>query len=138
MPDLRRSFRRIQRQYGHNIYLQRRLTTTNEMKFENKLTRYTVRNMHPSSVGLSRTLQEVKEGVLANVDVVYWFQWDANPRQGDRIREYGPQDPRAAPGKFVEFEIDYSHPMRGKSGRIEFWACGCTKVSETNEERGYG
>lgn len=124
MPDLRRRMERILRDYGHNIYLQRRTGETYVDGYE----RHTVRNMIPSSVGLARLAQEVAEGRIVNVDVVYYFQWDANPLEGDRIHEV---DPRGC----LVFDIDYTYPHRGNGGRIEYWACGATKTSEIGEER---
>ena len=131
MPDLRRRMERILRDYGHNIYLQRRLTDETA-RYENRYERHTVRNMIPSSVGLARAAQEVMEGRIVDVDVVYYFQWDAKPLEGDRIHEgMASSDPR---GHLV-FDIDYSYPHRGNGGRIEYWACGATKTSEIGEER---
>jgi len=131
MPDLRRRMERILRDYGHNIYLQRRTgdsSVTGEASYANGFERHTVRNMIPSSVGMARAAQEAMEGRIVDVDVVYYFQWDANPLEGDRIHEV---DPR---GHLV-FDIDYSYPHRGNGGRIEYWACGATKTSEIGEER---
>lgn len=128
--DIRKSINRLFREYGHDVYLQRRrpditMGPYDQVVFQERLERHTVRNMHPSSVGLARLAEEMPEGVVTNVDIVFWFAWDVNPSEGDRIYEPRPDIPQG----YIIFTIDYSWPLRGRRGRIEYWACGCTKSS---------
>jgi hypothetical protein len=124
MIDLRRTFEKILEQYGHDILLQRRLEDMIIDQYRKpqfgKLERHTVRDMNASTIGLAGMQQEEVEGVLRNHNIAYWFRWDANPRDGDMIHE------------ILEvkrsYTIDLAYPMRGARGRIEYWACGVTKV----------
>lgn len=134
MADLRQVVFRILRDYGHNVYLQRRgadvdVDQYRKAQYSNKLERHTVRHMHPSSVGLAGATQQAREGVETNVDRVYWFRWDVNPTEGDRIIDHKPEgNPPTL--KQEAFLIDYAQPMRGNGGRIEYWSCGATREED--------
>lgn len=140
MADLRKVVYRILRDYGHDVHLQRRIRDKEigqyfTQQYSRRVERHTVRHMHSSSVALAGATQQEREGVVSNVDRVYWFRWDVNPAEGDIIIDSKPTDGmtgskhvRREPEKFV---IDYAQPMRGNGGRIEYWACG---VSRTGPE----
>lgn len=112
----------ILRNYGHNVLLQRR--TPNDDGWQTRLERHTVRHMEPSArLGLIQ--QEQDEGIVRDVDIVYYFRPGAMPREGDRIYE---RDSRYPSGQ-TTWIIDWALPLRGEDGRIEFWAAGTTRES---------
>lgn len=139
MPDLRQTFKYIQRKYGHNILLQRRdlsiepdgphqLQTNNGYKAE--LERFTVRSRYPGrDASLPMSAEEYREGIVTNVDLLFYFQHDANPKEGDRI--YVQDDRYAASKKLMHgyemYVIDYAISHRGLGGRIEYWTAGATR-----------
>lgn len=142
MTDLRKSFRNIQRKYGHNILLQRKdlaveasgiYRDQDNRGYRKELERYTVR-MQPvskSNANLIQAAQEQMEGVVTNVDMIFFFQWNAAPKEADRI--YVEDDRYKVPGskKYYGYElyvIDYAVGHRGLGGRIEFWTVGANRV----------
>ena len=121
--DLRRTMVGILKKYGHNIFLQRRINTDNSSikEFGEVLERHTVRSRFPGS--LAAVQNEGIEGVLHNADMIYYFKWDANPNEGDRIYEHYERnsiDVRV-------FTVGYALPMRGRGGRIDFWTVGAKR-----------
>lgn len=141
MPDLRRTFQLIQRKYGHNVFLQRRdlsipadgihrIQTNNGYKPE--LERYTVRSRFPGrDASLPMAAEEYREGVVTNVDLLFYFQHDANPKEGDRI--YVKDDRYNSTTNVMHgyelFVIDYAVAHRGVGGRIEYWTAGASRSS---------
>lgn len=128
MPDLRKVLTGVLRRYGHDVFLQRRLLDSANSPhpqpvYANKLEKYTVRRMHPNSINFAGVVHERSEGVSLSVDLVFYFQHDARPKEGDRI--YEPDDRYA--DKQIVWKIDYAHAMRGRGGRVEFWTCGVTR-----------
>jgi hypothetical protein len=126
VTDLRRTLHGILRDYGHNVYLQRRVANvTNgpyvEPRYTERLEKHTVREMIPSTVQLANILEEQTEGNVTTVDKVYWFMWDVNPKKGDRIYDDRPT------GREI-YTIDYAYPYRGQKGRIEYWGAGVTRA----------
>lgn len=139
MADLRAVVKGIMQQYGHDVYLLRRGPDVDNgpypgPTYANKLERHTVRNMLPgSSTGLGHVLQEADAGLRTDVDLVFWFLWDVNPKEGDIIYEELPQSKKGGDGKLISstygssWVIDYAYPFRGIGGRVEYWGCGATK-----------
>jgi hypothetical protein len=128
--------RQVLRDYGHDIYLQRRVADNLEVcrkaQYSPVLEKHTTRHMHGGSMGLSGAADDMEEGLVTSAEHVYWFQWDVNPREGDRIYEPDPRyDDDPDPRKRYQslWEIDFAQPMREKRGRIAFWACGVTRTS---------
>lgn len=125
--DLRAEFEGVLKEYGHNILLQRQLSSTptadNEGRptYTNTWEKHTVRHRYPDDP--SQIAQEEIQGVNHDVDFIYYFKWDAKPSEGDHIWEYYQLDDD---NKHL-FTIDYSVPMRGFGGRIEFWTVGATR-----------
>lgn len=123
--DARRRILSILQRYGHDVYLQRRLLNHESSQytrpqFAGVLEKHTVRDMIPSSVQIAGAMVDMPEGAIRNVDKVYWFMWNADPRKGDRVYEDLPT------GREI-FVIDYAYPYRGERGRIEYWAAGVTR-----------
>lgn len=123
------TIRKILRDYGHDVLLQRK----RDGKFLQKVERHTVRYMEPSArMGLNQ--QEQLEGITTDVDVVYWFLPNALPREGDRIWERDERYPKVkVDGKtftnVTTWIIDFALPVRGEGGMVEFYACGSTRES---------
>jgi len=128
--DLRVEFDGILKKWGQNIYLQRVLNPINDdeevPRYSTTLERHTVRSMN---VLASRFLADIKieasEGIEFPTEMVFWFKWDVNPISGDRIYMDVPRYPS---GRDPVYTIDHADPKYGLGGRIEFWACGCTRV----------
>lgn len=70
------------------------------------------------------------EGAVTNVDMVFYFQWDADPKEGDRIyvedKRYDIAGSKDYLGMEI-YEVDYALANRGVGGRIEFWTVGATR-----------
>lgn len=122
MTLAKRTLHHILRNYGHNVLLQR--ATADGKNFTGQLERHTVRHMEPTA-RLGLVQQEQFEGTVRDVDLVYYFLAEANPRDGDRIYE---RDERW-PHRQTTWIIDYALPMRGERGQIEYWAVGATRES---------
>lgn len=121
--DIRRVFEGILKKWGHDVLLQRRINTDNslEKEFSTRLERHTTRNRLPGVVGIE---EENLEGEFANADLIYYFKWNVNPREGDRIYE----NYERGLNDVVLFEVTYAHPMRGRGGNINYWAVGAQRV----------
>jgi hypothetical protein len=74
---------------------------------------------------LSSLANESLEGITHGAGMVYYFQWNCNPREGDRIYE----NLELYPDDLNIWTIDWAEPKRGKGGRIEFWTVGATRES---------
>lgn len=117
--DLRAEMDAELRGYGHNILYQR---CTNSGAYSQEYERHTTRHRYPASVGLPSAEQSQMEGLTHSVDMIYYFRWDVNPRERDRIYE---DDIRYT--TYVMYTIDYAVPMRGVGGRIEYWVAGASR-----------
>ncbi len=122
MINLRQEFLNLLKEDGWNVYLQRR-SSDDEWGFSNILEKHLIRNRFASSASATRRAQEQDEGVSVSADNVFYFRWDVNPGEGDRIYE---QFPNQATGQVV-WLIDYSQPFRGTGGAIIYWVAGCTR-----------
>lgn len=132
--NMRSEFDKIIKNYGHNIYLQRRIYSTGEGIYQippnlkeswysDKLEKWTVRETFAGrKTALTDIAEERPEGIVHTVNRVWYFQWNSNPREGDRIYE---NDPRFDGGEI--YLIDYAQPFRGEHGKIIFWEVGGTR-----------
>lgn len=135
MSDLRKVFKTIQQGWGHDVLLQRRVVDSQSgiysmaanNGFSTKLERYTVRHMYPRKSQLSHATDEFKEGLLREVDLLFYFQHDAKPKEGDRILEADDRFSTAGKPGFNTYVIDFALPQRGVGGRVEYWMVGCTR-----------
>lgn len=122
--NMKRDFESIIRKYGHDIYLQRvnNPQTGNETPdYADKLEKWTVYSMFPGgSMRAGRTTDEADEGHRTDVDMIFYFQAEANPTTGDRIYEEIDRFPDHQALYVIEFAI----PMRGTNGALIFWECG--------------
>lgn len=123
--DIRKSADSILRKYGWDILFQRRTNKDADTKqYANALERHTVRGVMPgSSLGIAGIAREQEPGVTHDADMVYYFRYNANPEEGDRIYDnVGRED-----GDVRRYIIDWATPMRGANGRIEYWTTGATR-----------
>lgn len=121
MINAKAVFRKVLKQWGHDIYLQRRLS--DDFIYSDTLERYTVRNTYPRKMSLTHAQNEVPEGIFVNSELLYYFEHNVNPKPGDRIYEqsYNGLDDS------ILYVIDDSYPVRGRYGEINYWIAGATK-----------
>lgn len=124
MMNPRVEFDTILKRYGHNVMLQRRsephATPGATAVFEDVLEIQTVRHTLPEILNVA---VEAKEGILHTVERIYYFRYDAVPREGDRIYE----NIEGFPNSMMTFIVDYAEPMNGKGGEVTFWTVGATR-----------
>lgn len=135
--DLRNVFDNILRQWGHDVFLHRVVNPkapydvpryAQNSEGAPVLERHTTRHTYPGSRALGSIAQEEIEGVLHDYEYIYYFRHNVEPRSGDRIYdELGERD-----GGDVMYTVDMAIPMRGRGGRIEFWAAGVTSDQYEN------
>jgi hypothetical protein len=123
MINLERSFKKILKDWGHDVYIQRMMPNGN---YRDTLERVTTRNVFPSGSTNSKSAQEQMEGIAVNSEVVYYFESEINPQEGDRIYENLPN----AFGKQTIYLVDTCSPRRGRNGKIVFWVVGATKEKQ--------
>jgi hypothetical protein len=121
--NLRTEFLQVLKDSGWNIYLQRRTNDTGKNQFTNTLEIHTVRNRFGSSSVATGLAREQPEGVGVSPDNIFYFKWDVNPGEGDRIYEEMPNQT----SNTAVWLIDYAQPFRGFDGQIVYWICGCTR-----------
>lgn len=123
MINLERSFKKILKEWGHDVYIQRIMPNNN---YRDTLERVTTRNVFSSGITNAKSSQEQIEGIAVNSEVVYYFEAEINPQEGDRIYESLPN----TFSKQTIYLIDTCSPRRGKNGKIIFWVVGATKEKQ--------
>jgi hypothetical protein len=125
MTDLRRKFSTILRKYGHDIYLQRRTNayTSETASFRDDLEKHTVRHMYSANIGAPGVANEDIVGISHDSEMIYYFQYNSNPREGDRLYE----NLEEYPNELVTWIVDFAIPMRMQRGRIEYWVVGVSR-----------
>ena len=121
MINPKATFKKILKDWGHDILLQRRLS--DDFTYSDVMERITTRNQLPRSTSLMHAVQEEIEGNVVNYDLIYFFESNVNPKAGDRIYE----ESNSSLENAVIFLIDMAHPIRGKRGEINYWMAGVTK-----------
>jgi len=121
MIDAKKSFKKILREWGHDVYIQRILPNGD---YSTNFERVTTRQVGQSGVSSSLASQEQTEGLDIKYDAVYYFEDVVNPREGDRIYEnYSVKKNK----QFTIFTVDTATPIRGRLGKINFWTVGATR-----------
>lgn len=127
--DVRGTFSAVLRKWGHDIILQRKIRPAansgifgleQNHGFTEKLERHTVRRRYARTARLPYNYNENPEGWTHDPTQIYYFKWDVNPGEGDRIYEEDPSQP----GGYTTWLISEIFGERGKGGRIEYWICG--------------
>lgn len=121
MIDAKKSFNRILRQWGHDVYVQRILPNGNHCDhFE----RVTTRQVGQSGMTNANSSTETQEGLLTNYDAVYYFEENIFPKEGDRIYEnYSFKSSK----NYTMFSIAAVTAVRGRFGKINYWTVGATR-----------
>lgn len=125
MINPEKTFRKILREYGHDILLQRRIS--DDFLYSQTFERITTRHFFPSSEALAQAQKEDNEGVTTNIDLIFYFESEVNPKQGDRIYEESPSNINDA----NIYLIDFAAPVRGKFGKIVYWIAGASRERPT-------
>jgi len=124
---MRQEFDTILANYGHDIYLQRVIHTDNnydELVYDETLEIHTVRFSVTANRALPGMRQEHLEGILNTAERIYYFRYDANPFENDRVYEI---EPRPNDRQIV-WLIDGVVPMYGINGNLVYWVTGCTRI----------
>lgn len=121
MIDATRSFRKILRQWGHDVYIQRILSNGNH---SNRFEKVTTRSVGQSGITNAMSTQEEAEGLVTRYDAVYYFEGEVSPKEGDRIYEdYSIKSNK----NYSMFRIDAATAVRGKFGKIVYWIVGASR-----------
>jgi hypothetical protein len=121
MIDPAKTIKRILREYGHDVLIQRRLD--DDFLYSETFEQVTTRHYFPSDEAMAQIQREDIEGVNTGIDLVFYFEADVNPKQNDRIYEEGMNNINGA----NLYYIDFAAPVRGKFGKIVYWIAGATK-----------
>ena len=121
--SMRSDFQAILKEYGHDIYLQRKIGSGPE-SYSNVLEKHTVRFTIGIHRALTQAQDEAVEGILNTTDRSYYFMYDVKPFEGDRIYDYVDR----APNDQEVWVIDSTVGMRGEGGQIVHWICGVTRI----------
>lgn len=121
MIDAKKSLRKILREWGHDIYLQRILSNGNH---SNKFEKVTTRAVGQSGITNAMSTQEEAEGLVTRYDAVYYFEAEVSPKEGDRIYEdYSIKTSK----NYSMYRIDAATAVRGKFGKIVYWIVGASR-----------
>lgn len=127
--DLRATMQATLRRWGHDILLQRRVhpekfrgpfALEENEGYNERLERHTVRRRYARTARLPYNAVENDEGWTHDPTQIYYFKWDVNPGEGDRIYEHD----EAVPNKYTTWLISEVFAERGLGGRVEFWTVG--------------
>lgn len=121
MIDAKRTFKKILREWGHDVHIQRVLTNGNH---SNQFERITTRQVGQSGITNSLAKSELEEGIYTKYDAVYYFEDEVNPKEGDRIYE---NFSLKKSKNYTMFVIDTATPVRGRLGKIVYWVVGATR-----------
>lgn len=121
MIDAKVSFRKIMREWGHDVHLQKILPNGNH---SNKFEKVTTRHANQSGITNTIAVQEQPDGLVTKYDAVYYFEAEINPKEGDRIYE---NYSMKASKNYTMFKVDAVSAVRGKFGKIVFWTVGASR-----------
>lgn len=122
--DLRRVFESFLRKYGHDVILERHDSEDNITRYE----RHTTRHMYPGSGGLAGINQEQIEGITYDAEMLYYFKWNVNPREGEALFELDPRYKGFELNGATRWKFSFAIPMRGIGGRVEYWVVGVDRT----------
>ena len=120
--DAKRSFNKILREWGHDVYIQRILDNGNHFdQFEKVTTRQVGQS---GTRNIQGSTEEYIEGIVINYDAVYYFESNINPKEGDRIYENYSMKSSL---NYTRFKILAVTAVRGRLGKINYWVAGCER-----------
>lgn len=121
MIDAKRSFEKILREWGHDVYIQRILANGNHSE---RLEKVTTRHVGQNGRQNALSEREMPDGNQVRYEMTYYFQGHINPKEGDRIYEgYSFK----ASKNYSMYRIEAVTPMRGRNGKIVFWVAGASR-----------
>lgn len=121
MINERKSIRKILRDWGHDVHIQRILPNGNH---SDRFEKVTTRQVGQSGTSNALSTRDYDDGLFTRYDAVYYFEHDINPKEGDRIYE----DYSTKPGKQKTiYRIEAVSATRGKMGKIAFWVVGVSR-----------
>ena len=121
MIDAKKSLRKIMREWGHDVYIQRILENGNH---SNSLEKVTTRQVGQSGITNTLASKEQVDGLIVKYDAVYYFESEINPKEGDRIYEnYSMKNHK----NYTMYKINAVSAVRGKLGKIVFWVVGASR-----------
>lgn len=123
MINVQRTFKNILRQWGHDVYIQRKLNNGN---YSEKYELITVRAVPQSGIKNAKSLTEDDNGLYLQYDSVYYCEPDILPKEGDRLYEDYSSQINVAQSRFL---IEAVTPVRGRGGKVEYWVIGATRES---------
>ena len=121
MIDPKRTFKKILKEWGHDVYLQRLLSNGN---YADQFELITTRQVGQSGLTNTTSAHEMDEGVVVRYDAVYYFEDVVNPTEGDRIYEGFSSKLNK---NYTIFKIDAVTPVRGRLGKINYWIVGASR-----------
>lgn len=121
MIDPSKAFRKVLRDWGHDVYLQRVLPNGNH---SDRLERVTTRQVGQSGIKNTNAQGQFDEGFAISYDAVYYFEAEIHPKEGDRIYE---DISAKAFRDYTMYVIQASSPVRGRQGKVLFWTVGASR-----------
>ena len=80
MIDVKKTFKQILRQWGHDVFLQRVLANGNHA---DTFQRVTTRQLGQSGAINANSVSELEAGLFTKYDAVYYFEENVNPREDE-------------------------------------------------------
>lgn len=121
MIDAKRSFNKILREWGHDVYIQRILPNGNH---SNEFEKVTTRQVGQSGITNSMSTKEEDDGLITRYDAVYYFDESVRPKEGDRIYEnYSIKVQK----NYTMFRVSAATAVRGRNGKIIYWIVGASR-----------
>jgi len=121
MINVKRTFRQILKQWGHDVHIQRILSNGN---YSDKLERITTRQLGQTGGLNANSVQELEAGLFTKYDAVYYFENTVNPKEGDRIYESISVKVNKSS---TRFRVDTATAIRGRQGKVDYWIVGATR-----------
>jgi len=121
MINVKKTFRQILKQWGHDVYIQRILPNGNHSE---RMERVTTRHVGQGGQINANSVQELPPGLFTKYDAIYYFESEINPKEGDRL--YETVSVKADKSSTL-FRIDTATPIRGRLGKIDYWIVGATR-----------
>ena len=116
-----KTLRKVLREWGHDVYIQRILSNGNH---SNNLERVTTRQVGQSGLSNANSMGQFDEGINVSHDAVYYFEAEISPKEGDRIYE----DISAKSHRdFTMYVIQAATAVRGRQGKILYWTVGASR-----------
>lgn len=121
MIDPAKTLRKILKEWGHDVYIQRSLANGNHSK---TLEKVTTRQVSQSGKMNNDAMVQFDEGYLVKYEVVYYFEESIEPKEGDRIYEnISSKNHR----DYTMYIIQAASPVRGRHGRVLYWIVGASR-----------